>query len=108
LRSDPSDFLNDGFTGNDPFNENVGNLGNLSDRDLLLMEALAFRHSPLPNPPPPPGTTASMILRHGSDGKYQIYDIGQNRLLASYALGQIGAHWNFYGRGGFLAKTLPT
>src|SRR5262249_50289813 len=29
-----------------------------------------------PNPPPPGGTTADMILRHGADGQYEIYDIG--------------------------------
>jgi probable HAF family extracellular repeat protein len=35
-----------------------------------------------PNPPPPGGTTADMILRHGADGFYEIYDIGNNSLLA--------------------------
>jgi hypothetical protein len=102
--SDDSDFLNDSLTGNDPFNESVGNLANLTQLDLYITEALGFRHSPPGNPPPPPGTTADMILRHGSDGKYQIYDIGQNRVLASYALGQVGTDWNFYGRGGFFGK----
>src|SRR5262249_52865235 len=27
-----------------------------------------------PNPPPPAGTSADMILRHGADGLYEIYD----------------------------------
>jgi probable HAF family extracellular repeat protein len=36
-----------------------------------------------PNPPPPTGTTADMILRHGADGQYEIYDIGNNSLLAA-------------------------
>jgi hypothetical protein len=102
--SDDSDFLNDSLTGNDPFNEIVGNLANLTQLDLYITEALGFRHSPPGNPPPPPRTTADMILRHDADGKYQIYDIGQNRLLASYALGQVGTDWNFYGRGGFFGN----
>jgi hypothetical protein len=111
--SDPSDFLNppaSNLTPNDPFDENVGNLGNLTNVDLLVMEALGFRRTPpgppppAPNPAPPPGTTADMILRHGADGKYEIYDIGQNRLLAAYSLGQVGTDWNFYGLGNFFGK----
>src|SRR5262249_45245574 len=35
MTSDDSDFLNDAFTGNDPFNEFVGNFGNLTNLDLL-------------------------------------------------------------------------
>jgi hypothetical protein len=106
--SNDSDFLNDTLTGNDPFNEIVGDFANLTQSDLYITEALGFRHSPPGNPPgnppPPAGTTADMILRHGSDGKYQIYDIGQNRLLASYSLGQVGTDWDFHGRGGFFGR----
>jgi hypothetical protein len=116
MNSDPSDFLGpssnppSNLTPNDPFDENVGNLANLTNVDLLITEALGFRRTPpgppppAPNPAPPPGTTADMILRHGSDGKYEIYDIGQNRLLAAYYLGQVGTDWNFYGLGGFFGK----
>ena len=42
--SDASDFLNDAFTGNDPFNEFVGNFGNLTTLDLLITEALGYQH----------------------------------------------------------------
>jgi hypothetical protein len=42
------------------------------------------------NPPPPAGTTADMILRDGTNGNYEIYDIGGNALLAAYSLGQVG------------------
>jgi endoglucanase len=49
------------------------------------------------NPPPPAGTTADMILRHGADGQYEIYDIGNNALLAAYQLGTVGADWQFVG-----------
>jgi hypothetical protein len=106
--SNDSDFLNDTLTGNDPFNEIVGDFANLTQSDLYITEALGFRHSPPSNPPgnppPPAGTTADMILRHGSDGKYQIYDIGQNRVLASYSLGQVGTDWDFHGLGGFFGQ----
>ena len=56
------------------------------------------------NPAPPAGTTADMILRHGADGKYEIYDIGNNSLLAAYDLGQVGTTWQFVGLGGFFGN----
>src|SRR5215472_8430661 len=58
-----------------------------------------------PNPAPPAGTTADMILR-GSNaspivaGQYEIYDIGNNAILAAYQLGQVGTDWQFSGLGG--------
>src|SRR5262249_62417202 len=57
-----------------------------------------------PNPPPPAGTTADMILRHGADGQYEIYDIGNNAILAAYSLGQVGTTWQFAGLGGFFGS----
>jgi hypothetical protein len=101
--SDVSDFLNNNLTGNDPFNEFVGNLGNLTNLDILITEALGFQH-PTPNPPPPPGTTADMVLRHGADGKYEIYDIGGNAILAAFPLGQVGTDWRFVTLGGFFGN----
>jgi fibronectin-binding autotransporter adhesin len=59
---------------------------------------------PPPPPPPPPGTTADMILRHGSDGVYEIYDLGNNSMLAGYQLGQVGTDWQVAGLGGFYAS----
>jgi hypothetical protein len=103
MTSDDSDFLNDNLTGNDPFNEFVGNLGNLTTLDILITEALGFQH-PTPNPTPPPGTTADMILRHGVDGKYEIYDIGANSILAALPLGQVGTDWRFVTLGGFFGN----
>jgi hypothetical protein len=101
--SDVSDFLNNNLTGNDPFNEFVGNLGNLTNLDILITEALGFQH-PTPNAPPPPGTTADMVLRHGADGKYEIYDIGGNSILAAYQLGQVGTDWRFVTLAGFFGN----
>jgi probable HAF family extracellular repeat protein len=57
-----------------------------------------------PNPPPPAGTTADMILRHGADGQYEIYDIGGNSLLAAYQLGTVGTDWKYVGLGGFFGS----
>jgi len=54
-----------------------------------------------PNTPPPGGTSADMILRHGADGQYEIYDIGNNAILAGYSLGQDGTDWGFVTLGGF-------
>jgi len=56
-----------------------------------------------PNAPPPAGTTANMILRHSTDGVYDIYNIGSNSILASYQLGVVGTDWQFAGLGGFQA-----
>ena len=107
--SDPSDFRGvdstppSNRTPNDPFNENVGNLGQLTAADIECMEALGFQH-PVPNPPPPAGTTADMILRHSADGKYEIYDIGNNTILTAFQLGQVGTDWRFVGLGGFFGN----
>src|SRR5258708_7387419 len=63
----------------------------------------------VPNPPPPAGTTADMILR-GSNmspavaGQYEIYDLGNNAILAGYSLGQVGTDWKFAGLGGFFGS----
>src|SRR5262249_1664906 len=57
-----------------------------------------FKLPPVGGPAPPPaGTTADMILRRGADGMYEIYDIGNNTILAAFQLGQIGTEWQFVG-----------
>jgi uncharacterized repeat protein (TIGR01451 family) len=56
------------------------------------------------NPPPPPGTTADMILRHSTDGTYEIYDIGNNSILMARPLGQVGTEWTVAGLGGFFGN----
>jgi probable HAF family extracellular repeat protein len=56
----------------------------------------------LTNPPPPVDTSADMILR-STDGRYEIYNLGQGTLafLAGFELGQVGADWKFAGLGSF-------
>src|SRR5215470_4015540 len=57
-----------------------------------------------PNPPSPAGTTADMILRHDADGLYEIYDIGNNTILAANFLGQVGTDFQFAGLGSFFGS----
>jgi hypothetical protein len=45
-----------------------------------------------------------MIPRHGADGFYEIYDIGNNSLLAAFQLGQVGTDWQFVRLGGFFGS----
>jgi hypothetical protein len=119
--NDASDFLNPQNTRlpapysnrapNDPFNE-VVTLGTtparLTTADILSVEALGFTSTvPVVNPAPPAATTAVMVLRQTSapptitDGTYNIYDIGNNQILANFQLGKIGAPWQFVTLGGF-------
>jgi hypothetical protein len=56
---------------------------------------------PAPNPPPPGGTTADMILRDGTNGDFEIYNLGNNVILAAAFLGQVGLDWQFAGLGHF-------
>ena len=59
-----------------------------------------------PNPLPPAGTTADMILRGSNTssavaGQYEIYDIGNNSILAANSLGKLGTNWAFVTLGRF-------
>jgi probable HAF family extracellular repeat protein len=59
-----------------------------------------------PNPAPSGGTTAAMVLRGANSsaaiaGQYEIYDIGNNAILAAYLLGQVGTDYQFAGLGRF-------
>jgi hypothetical protein len=45
-----------------------------------------------------------LSAQHGTDGLYEIYDIGNNAILAAYSLGQVGTDWQFVGLGGFFGS----
>jgi hypothetical protein len=49
----------------------------------------------------PGSTTANMMLRHAPDGKYEIYNIGNNAIVSGNFLGQVGTDWQFAGLGNF-------
>ena len=43
--------------------------------------------------PPPSGTSADMIMRDGSNGDYEIYDLGNNSILGGRAI-WVRSAWN--------------
>jgi hypothetical protein len=49
-----------------------------------------------------------MILRASrAVSQYEIYDIGNNAILAGYDLGQIGNDWQYVGLGNFFGSDNP-
>src|SRR5262249_11696166 len=46
-------------------------------------------------------TTANMVPRHTGSGQYEIYNLGNNSILAAAWLGQVGTDWAFVTLGGF-------
>src|SRR6185437_11627730 len=52
------------------------------------------------NAPPPAATTADMILHNATGGNFEIYDLGNNAILAAAPL-QLAAGWQIAGLGGF-------
>jgi hypothetical protein len=53
------------------------------------------------NPNPAAGGSANMVLSQTGTGQYQIYNLGNNSISASYWLGQVGTDWGFVTLGGF-------
>jgi hypothetical protein len=53
------------------------------------------------NPAAPPAVTANMVLRNSGNGQYQIYNLGNNSILASYWLTQVGTDSSFVTLGAF-------
>jgi hypothetical protein len=45
--------------------------------------------------------SANMVLRNTGNGAYEIYNLGNNSILAAYWLGQVGTDWGFVTLGGF-------
>lgn len=82
----------------------TGEEDTVSQSDITVMNALgysAFGQSTSSTAPPPAGTTADMILERNADGTYEIYDIGNNAILATAELGQISPQWQIAGIGDF-------
>ena len=105
--SDVSDFRNGFPFANDPFNENVGNLGQLTNADILVTEALGFktvppapqairRRLPAPRPTWSCGTAPTASTRSTTSAA--------TRLLAAYQLGQVGTDWRFVTLAGFFGN----
>jgi hypothetical protein len=102
VSSDPSDFLNNNLTIEDPLDESYdpGTLQSLTNLDLEQLNVLGFG-SNVANPAPPAGTTADMILRR-TDGSYEIYNIGNSAILAAFSLAHtIGSDFQVAGVGNF-------
>jgi hypothetical protein len=53
------------------------------------------------NPNPPAAVSADLVLRQTGNGQYEIYNLGNNSILAAYWLGQVGTDWDFVTLGGF-------
>ena len=85
----------------DPFGPGgpgAGDPGTLSATDIQIMEALGWAPS---GNVAPAATTADMIMNQSSTGDYEIYDIGNNAVLANYPLIQAGSPWRAVTIGGF-------
>jgi hypothetical protein len=100
--SDASDFLNppnSNLSPDDPFNEfyDSSTIQQLTSVDLTQLDVLGFNTF---RNVVPAATTAIMVMSDLA-GNYTIFDIGQNRILASNALTQINPAWHVAGLGGF-------
>jgi probable HAF family extracellular repeat protein len=96
--------IDDPVNGTNTFSFGINNHGHVSGFLHDSAGNHGFLSTPGPTAPPPPATTADMVLRHGADGFYEIYDIGNNSLLAAYELGQVGTDWRFVGLGDFFGS----
>jgi hypothetical protein len=106
--SNADDGTNASFT-NVTFNRDFTGMPGTSSFQLIdtsgnpvanSIDPFFFSYSIL-NPPPPAATTANMVLRNTDNGTDQIYNLGNNSILASYWLGQVGTDWGFVTLGGF-------
>ncbi len=61
----------------------------------------ASQFTPVLNAAPPAGTSADIIMSKGSNGSYEIFDVGNNSILSAGSLGQINPTWQVAGIGHF-------
>jgi hypothetical protein len=85
-----------GTPGTSSFQLTDGN-GNPVDPSI---DPFFFSYS-IQNPAAPPAVSANMVLRNSGNGQYQIYNLGNNSILASYWLTQVATDWSFVTLGGF-------
>src|SRR5262249_58906096 len=83
----------------------INNTGQIVGNYTDSTGAHGFLETTVPNPPPPAATTADLIFRGSNTspaaaGQYQIYDNGNNAILAGYSLAQIVTDWPVSGLGG--------
>ena len=74
--------------------------------DDISPEDPALYSSNTPNPTPPSATTADLIMHGtgGSNGLYEIYDLGNNTILSAASLALLGPEWKVAGLGGFFGS----
>jgi len=101
--------VSDGFSGDSPEAALLSDgriayaIGDVVVADHDVVTSI-WTTPPNPNPIPPIGTTADLILRQSNSGLYEIYDIGNNTILAGYEFAQVGLDWQFAGLGGFFGS----
>lgn len=79
----------------------LGNGQLLVTYDVQSSPTSAVEDALILNPPPPAGTTADMIMSQASTGNYEIYDLGNNTVLAGYSLNNAASPWQVIGLGDF-------
>ena len=77
------------------------NPGNNVATDTDTLTPLSAPNPSPPPGPPPPATSANMILRQTGSGQHEIYNLGNNTVLAAFPFGQVGTDWAFVTLGGF-------
>ena len=75
--------------------------GNAAALSLTGLTQTGPQINTLPNPVAPAGTSADLIMSNGATGNYEIYNIGENAILAAYPLTQISSPWKVAGFGSF-------
>jgi hypothetical protein len=107
--SNADDGTNAVFNKNTTFTRNFTGTPGMSNFKLIdtsgnavnpSIDPFFFSYSIL-NPNPAAGVSANMVLSQTSTGQYQIYNLGNNSISASYWLGQVGTDWRFVTLGGF-------
>jgi len=84
------------------------NPGNNVATDTDTLTPLSAPNPSPPPGPPPPATSANMVLRQTGSGQHEIYNLGNNTVLAAFPFGQVGTDWAFVTLGGFPAATPAT